>query len=257
MYAAQVDRMDQNIGRIIECLEKRGTLDNTLILFFSDNGCSGELGLFGMNWHRNKSTNYQQWRKKSGWSISQGQCWATYSNTPFRKYKQYVHEGGIASPFIAHWPRGITEGGRIVSDQLFHVLDIMPTLCELAGVEYPTEFQGRSITPTPGISMIPYWSDYVDDPPERTLYWQHLDHSAVRQGNWKLVTLNDRSTTSWELYDLSLDRSETGNVIGEHLDVARMLKDKWRAWAAEANVFPFPEERGDAKPNRAPQARQE
>ena len=257
MYAAQVDRMDQDIGRIIECLEKRGALENTLIMFFSDNGCSGELGLFGMNWHQNKRSNYNQWRKASGWSISQGQCWATYSNTPLRKYKQYVHEGGIASPFIAHWPQGITDAGRIVSDQVFHLVDIMPTLCELAGTEYPAEFRGHPITPTPGISMAPYWRGSIDEPEERTLYWQHLDHSAVRQGNWKLVTLNDRDTIDWELYDLSLDRSETDNVIEEHPEVARTLKGKWRAWAAEVDVLPFPEERGDAEPNRAPQTPRE
>jgi arylsulfatase len=252
MYAAQVDRMDQNIGRIIQCLEKRGTLDNTLIMFFSDNGCSGELGLFGMNWHQNKSSNYDQWRKASGWSISQGQCWATYSNTPLRKYKQYVHEGGIASPFIAHWPEGITEGGRIVRDQAFHLVDIMPTLCDLAGTEYPDEYQGRRITPSPGISMVPYWKGTAGQPEERTLYWQHLDHSAVRHGNWKLVTLNDRDAVDWELYDLSEDRSETNNAVDQYPEVARRLQAKWRVWAEEVNALPFPEQRGDGEPNRPP-----
>jgi arylsulfatase len=222
-------------------------------MFFSDNGCSGELGLFGMNWHQNKSTNYHQWRKAGGWSISQGQCWAAYSNTPLRKYKQYVHEGGIASPFIAHWPKGITEGGRIVSEQIFHLVDIMPTLCDVAGAEYPDEFQGRSVIPAAGISMAPYFNGTIDEPEERTLYWQHLDHSAVRQGNWKLVTLNDRSPSAWELYDLSHDRSETANVAEEHPEVARRLQASWRAWAAEVNALPFPEERGDARPNRPPE----
>ena len=257
MYAAQVDCMDQNIGRILECLEKRKALDNTLIMFFSDNGCSGELGLFGMNWHQNKSTNFDEWRKKSGWSISQGQCWATYSNTPLRKYKQYVHEGGIASPFIAHWPDGITDAGRIVSDQTFHLIDIMPTLCELADTQYPDEYQGRQVTPTPGISMLPYWKGSIDQPEERTLYWQHLNHSAVRQGDWKLVTLNDRDSADWELYDLSEDRSETDNIIADHPELARRLEAKWRTWAKDVNALPFPEDRGDAKPNRAPQAPRE
>jgi arylsulfatase len=257
MYAAQVDCMDQNIGRVIECLERRGALDNTVIMFFSDNGCSGELGLFGMNWHQYKSANYAEWRKKSAWSISQGQCWATYSNTPLRKYKQYVHEGGIASPFIAHWPKGITDPGRIVSDQTFHLVDIMPTLCELADTQYPDEYQGRRITPTPGISMLPYWKGSVDQPEERTLYWQHLNHSAVRQGDWKLVTLNDRDSADWELYDLSEDRSETDNIIADHPELARRLEAKWRTWAKDVNALPFPEDRGDAKPNRAPQAPRE
>ncbi len=249
MYAAQVDRLDWNIGRLVRRLEKRVALDNTLILFFSDNGCSGELGLFGMNWDQYKRANYAEWRKKSGWSISQGQCWAAYSNTPFRKYKQYVHEGGIASPFIAHWPEGIAGGGRIVSNEAFHLVDIMPTLCGLAGTKYPDRFQGRQIVPTPGISMVPYWN-MAASPYMRTLYWQHMNHSAVREGNWKLVTLNDRDRSRWELYDLSEDRSETANAIAEHPETARRLEAKWRAWAEKVNALPFPEDREPSTPNK-------
>jgi arylsulfatase len=255
MYAAQVDRMDQNIGRLIQHLEKRGILDDTLIMFFSDNGCSGELGLFGMNWEQYKRTNYAEWRKTGGWSISQGQCWAAYSNTPLRKYKQYVHEGGIASPFIAHWPRGITRGGRIVSNQVFHLVDIMPTLCELAGAQYPEAYQGRPVTPTPGMSMVPYWEGRVGQPEKRTLYWQHMNHAAVRDGDWKLVTLNDRDPSGWELYDLSDDRSETENAIAQHPEVARELAAKWRAWAEDVNALPFPEQRGKPDRNPPPDAR--
>ncbi len=256
MYAAQVDRMDQNIGRLIQRLEERGVLDNTLIIFFSDNGCSGELGLFGMNWQKYKRANYAEWRKAGGWSISQGQCWAAYSNTPLRKYKQYVHEGGIASPFIAHWPQGIPQGGRIVSNQVFHLTDIMPTLCELAGTEYPDEYKGRRITPTFGISMVPYWKGKVDKPEKRTLYWQHMNHSAVRDGDWKLVTLNDRDSSAWELYDLSEDRSETENVIAQHPDVVQKLTAKWRNWSEDANVLPFPEKRAKPAQNRPPDTRE-
>jgi len=243
MYAAQVDRLDQNVGRIVEQLKKNDDLDNTLIMFFSDNGCSGETDLFGMNWHKYKRANYKQWRKASGWSISQGQCWATYSNTPFKKYKQYVHEGGIASSFIAHWPKGIALKGQIISDQIFHLVDIMPTLCELAGVNYPDTYNGRKIKPCPGISMLPYWKDRIDQPQKRTLYFQHLNHSAVREGDWKLVTLDDRDDSQWELYDMSQDRSETNNQIQAHPDIAKNLKDKWHKWAKKVNVLPFPEDR--------------
>jgi len=243
MYAAQVDCLDQNVGRIVKRLEERGVLDNTLIMFFSDNGCSGELGVFGMNWHKHKRSNYTEWRKKSGWSISQGQCWATYSNTPFRKYKQYVHEGGIASPFIAHWPEGIPQRGAIVSNQAFHLIDIMPTLGELADTTYPKEYQGREIAPNPGISMTPYWQGKVAYPERRVLYWQHMNHAAIREGNWKLVTLNDRTDDHWELYDLSEDRSETENLIQEYPEIARKMKTKWRVWAKDVHVMPFPEDR--------------
>ena len=146
--------MDQGIGQIVQRLKERGVLDNTVLMFFSDNGCSGELDLYGMNWPDHKRSNYADWRKEGGWSISQGQCWANYSNTPFRKYKQYVHEGGIASPFVVHWPAAIP-GGTILSDASFHLIDIMPTLCDLAETKYPTEFDGRQVKPAPGMSMVP------------------------------------------------------------------------------------------------------
>jgi arylsulfatase len=253
MYAAQVERMDQNIGRIIEYLKENNLLETTLVMFFSDNGCSGELGLFGMNWDQHKRANYSQWRKLGGWSISQGQCWATYSNTPLRKHKIFVHEGGIASPFIAHWPNGIPNGGRVVSNQMFHLVDIMPTLCELAGTRYPSEYHGRRIAPTPGISMLPYWKKTIVRPERRTLYWQHTDHSAIRDGNWKLVTLNDRDATAWELYDLSDDRSETEDLSSQHPAMVEQLKAKWHSWAEEVNVLPFPEQRGKSRPNRPPE----
>ena len=250
MYAAQVDRMDQGIGQIVDQLRKRGVLENTVVMFFSDNGCSGELDLFGMNWPEYKRENYREWRKKGGWSISQGQCWAHYSNTPLRKYKQYVHEGGIASPFVVSWPSGIARSGRIIDEQAFHLIDIMPTLCELAGATYPSQYKGNSIKPTPGTSMVPYWKDALTHPPTRTLYWQHLNHSAIRQGEWKLVTLNDRNAEQWELYNLAQDRSEMDNVIDKHPTVATELRRAWEAWAAESNVLPFPEQRGPSEPNR-------
>ena len=243
IYAAQIDRLDFNVGRIVKHLEKRGILDDTLIMFFADNGCSGETDVFGMNWHTHKRANYRQWRKAGGWSISQGQCWASYSNTPLRKFKQYVHEGGIASPFIAHWPNGISGRGQIVGDQIFHLVDIMPTLCEIAGAKYPNEYKGREITPPPGVSMVPYWKGNVDRPENRTLYWQHLNHSAIREGDWKLVTLNDRDRSRWELYDLSGDRSETNDVITDNPEIAQRLKDKWHKWAEDVSALPFPEDR--------------
>jgi arylsulfatase len=249
IYAAQVDRMDEGIGRIVERLRERGALDNTVIMFFSDNGCSGELDLYGMNWPEHKRSNYAEWRNKGGWSISQGQCWANYSNTPFRKYKQYVHEGGVASPCVVHWPAAITDGGKIIDQQAFHLIDVMPTLCDLAGANYPTEHEGRSVKPAAGTSMVPYWKGEMNETPARTLYWQHLNHSAIRDGNWKLVTLDDRDATRWELYDLAQDRSETKNVAADNPEVVGRLRDKWQKWAEAANVFPFPEDRGEAKPN--------
>ncbi len=250
IYAAQVDRMDQGIGQIVERLRDRGVLDNTVIMFFSDNGCSGELDLFGMNWPEHKRENYQEWRKNGGWSVSQGQCWANYSNTPLRKYKQYVHEGGIASPFIVSWPKGIAESGSIVDQQTFHLIDVLPTLCDLGDANYPEQNNGKSVKPAPGSSMVPYWKGDVVNPPTRTLYWQHLNHSAIRQRDWKLVTLDDRNADKWELYDLTDDRSETENVIDKHPAVATKLLGMWNEWAAESNVLPYPEQRGKSQPNK-------
>lgn len=252
IYAASVDRMDQGIGQIVERLRRRGVLENTVIMFFSDNGCSGELDLFGMNWPEYRRENYREWRKESGWSISQGQCWANYSNTPLRKYKQYVHEGGVASPFVVHWPVGIAETGRIVDQQTFHLIDVMPTLCDLGGATYPKEHDGNPVKPAPGLSMAPYWKGIVNDPPTRTLFWQHLNHAAIRQGDWKLVTLDDRNDQRWELYDLADDRSETVNVIDKHSAVAAKLRGKWNDWATQSNVLPYPELRGESTHNKIP-----
>ncbi|MHC4165459.1 MAG: arylsulfatase [Planctomycetota bacterium] len=247
MYAAQIDRFDQNVGRIVQHLRKRGILDNTLILFFSDNGCSGELDNFGMNWGKYTSANYLQWRKAGGWSISQGQCWASYSNAPLRKYKKFVHEGGIASPFIAHWPAGIKKPGQICNKQMFHLIDIMPTLCDVAGAKYPQTYQGRDIVPAQGISMIPFVTDADTGAEPRTLYWQHESHAAIREGNWKLVTTDDRDENAWELYNLADDRSESEDLNLKHPQIARQLKKKWRRWAEQANVLPYPEQRGKSE----------
>lgn len=252
MYAAQVDRMDHGIGRIVEQLGRQDALENTVIMFFSDNGCSGELNLFGMNWPEHTRSTYSQWRRSGGWSISQGQCWANLSNTPLRKYKQYVHEGGIASPFVVHWPDGIERKNGVDSEQVFHLIDVMPTICELAGVEYPTEHRGIKITPAPGSSMVRSWKEKTAQTEERTLYWQHLNHAAVRRGDWKLVTLDDRNPSGWELYDLSADRSETDNVIEQHPNIAQELLEDWKDWAEASSVMPYPEERGESRPNLIP-----
>lgn len=247
IYAAQIDRLDWNIGRMVAHLKKHGLLENTLIMFISDNGCSGELGRFGMNWGKYTSKNYPEWRKKSGWSISQGQCWASYSNTPLQKYKIFVHEGGIATPFIAHWPAGIKETGRIYGGQMFHLIDVMPTLCEVAGAAYPETYNGRKITPAQGLNMLPFLQNSNVKTEQRTLYWQHETHAAIREGDWKLVTSDDRDDSAWELYNFAEDRSETDDLQKKHPEIAGRLLAKWRQWAKDTDVLPFPEDRGNLK----------
>jgi len=246
IYAGQVEQMDRNIGRLISRLEEHGQLENTLILFMSDNGCSGELGPFGCNWQENRRANYREWRTEGGWATSQGQCWAGLSNTPLRKFKIFVHEGGIASPFIAHWPAGIRDPGHICRDQVFHLIDIMPTLCEVAGAEYPETFRGIPITPQQGRSMRPFLEGN-GTASERTLFWQHELNAAVRAGSMKLVTSNVRDPDAWELHDLSQDRSESHNIREENPVKAERLTREWMSWAAGTDVLPWPEERGSLR----------
>lgn len=280
IYNAQIDNLDENIGRLIDKLHATGVYDDTLILFMSDNGCSGEMGRFGTHFlggqydhteagfengtyipgglqeseqwsHKDKvggvgykKSNYQQWKKESGWATSQGQCWAAYSNSPLRKFKKFVHEGGIATPLIAHWPEGITAQGQIVKQQFFHFMDVMPTLLEVAGAKYPSVYQGTPRIPLEGISMLAHMQDPNRESSERLLFWQHETHSAARKGNWKIVTDNDRADSiTWELYELTRDRSETANVADVHPQIVEELANEWRNFAARVHVTPFPERR--------------
>ena len=280
IYNAQIDNLDENIGRLTDKLKAEKVYENTLILFMSDNGCSGEMGRFGThfeggkydhiearfengtfipaggketeNWpYKDKlggvgysKSNYDQWKKASGWATSQGQCWASYSNSPFRKFKKFVHEGGIATPLIAHWPEGITSQGEIVSKPYFHFMDIMPTLLEVAGAEYPAVYKGRARTPLQGVSMLPYMRNPSRNSEERLLFWQHETHSAVRKGDWKIVTDNDRAKNiPWELYNLANDRSETNNLAEKHPRIVDELSEEWRRFARRVHVTPFPETR--------------
>jgi arylsulfatase len=241
IYAAQIERMDRNIGRIVTKLRELGELDNTLLLFLSDNGCCAEGGMFGYRWGENGIGNFREWRKQSGRSSSMGEAWSNASNTPFRMHKRWVHEGGIATPLIVHWPAVVTEGGQ-VSHQTGHVIDVMSTCLDVAQASYPSAFAGNAIKPTPGRSLLPYIRDpWRED--DRTLYWEHETHSAIRDGDWKLVTLNGTDQQAWELYDLSRVRTETHDVADAHQDrVARMQAD-WTAWAKGANVLPWPKDR--------------
>jgi arylsulfatase len=241
IYAAQVERMDQNIGRIVTKLQELGRLDNTLLMFLSDNGCCAEGGMFGYQWDQNTETNFSDWRKQSGRSSSTGEAWSNASNTPLRMHKRWVHEGGIATPLIVHWPNTISEGGKLTS-QVGHVIDIMATCMDVAEASYPTEVEGQSIKPLPGTSLLPSFQDR-SQLVKRTLFWEHETHSAIRDGDWKLVTLNAMDDAAWELYDVSSVRTETDDLATVNkLRVAEMTA-KWRVWASQANVLPWPKDR--------------
>lgn len=241
IYAAQIERMDQNIGRIVAKLQALGELDNTMLLFLSDNGCCAEGGMFGYQAKKNTRDNFATWRKQSGRSSSTGEAWSNASNTPFRLHKRWVHEGGIATPLIVHWPQVVTDGGGL-SHQPGHVVDIMATCLDAAGASYPSEFNDRNVKPSPGVSLLPS----VREPTSRdsrTIFWEHETHAAVRKGDWKLVTLNATDDTAWVLYDLSDVRTETQDVAQQHPNRVNKLKTEWTAWAKKANVLPWPKDR--------------
>ncbi|MCG8649445.1 MAG: arylsulfatase [Pirellulales bacterium] len=241
IYAAQIERMDQNIGRIVAKLRELKELDNTLLLFLSDNGCCAEGGMFGYQWKKNTKAKFTKWRKQSGRSSSTGEAWSNASNTPFRMHKRWVHEGGIATPLIAHWPDVISAGGGL-SHQVGHVVDLMATCVDVAGTSYPKALNDRPIKPVAGTSLLPAFRDRSRNVP-RTLFWEHETHAAIRVADWKLVTLNGTDENAWELYDLSSVRTETQNVAADHPGRVTEMKTQWNAWAKRADVLPWPKDR--------------
>ncbi|MDZ7720784.1 MAG: arylsulfatase [Balneolaceae bacterium] len=214
VYAAMIDRMDQNIGRVIEYLEERDELDNTLLMFVSDNGASAEVVEIGEG----------EIGSMTRWS-SLKEDWANVANTPFRMFKNYSHEGGTATPFIVHWPDVIPEGGQ-VDHSLLHFIDIMPTLVEVSGGSYPEQYKGEQLYPMEGVSFLPL---FKGDPVERTepLYYEWNEGRAVHTENWKLVQWGEE----WELYDRRTDLTETKDLADEYPDTVELLEAKWEVWS--------------------------
>lgn len=247
VYAAQVDRMDRGIRRIVETLSDLGKLDNTVIFFLADNGgCAEEIG---PNWRGL----HIPARTRDGRPVKLGNTpevmpgpedtyqsygipWANVSNTPFRRYKHWVHEGGISSPLIVHWPDGIAPDlhGRIVHD-IGHVIDIMPTCVELAGATYPREYNGHKILPPEGLSLVPVLRGQRLKRPT-ALFWEHEGNRAVRLGRWKLVAT---FRGPWELYDMEADRTELHDLSSTNQDLVEELAALYEAWAQRANVVPW------------------
>ncbi len=231
VYAAMIDRIDQNIGRLVAYLEQTDQLDNTLILFMADNGGALGGGPFGFNW---RESNVSQYGGPESF-ISYGAGWANASNTPLRKTKCFVHEGGISTPLIAHWPKAIKNPGRL-DHRPGHVVDIMPTCVEAAGAEYPRRFQGYEILPAEGSSLAPILR--AEQPkPREAIYWEHTGNRAVRQGKWKLVAVE---AGPWELYDINADRTELNNLAQQHPEKVRELSAMYNAYAERAYVEPWP-----------------
>lgn len=241
IYAAMVDRMDQQIGRVIADLESKRELDNTLIIFTSDNGACAEWDPRGFD---GKSSNDNILHRgddlermgNAGTYHSAGSGWANASNTPWRLYKHFNHEGGIASPCIIHWPAGPLE--NVVEANLekpAHIIDFLPTFMEVAEVDRRSAGKWAPA----GLSLIDQLVS--SQSASRTLFFEHEGHRAVRAGKWKLVALDQEA---WELYDVSVDRTELNDLASSHSEVVRKLSKQWNAWADENQVTPLPRDRG-------------
>ncbi|MCA9054734.1 MAG: arylsulfatase [Planctomycetaceae bacterium] len=222
VYAAMVDRMDQNIGRLLAKLDEQGLAENTLVMFLSDNGgCSEKPG--GIDPDRTPGVKEFYTACGPGWAYAQ--------NTPFRRYKSYVHEGGISTPFIARWPGKIDAGSRC--HEVGHIIDLLPTCAEVAGASYPQTHGDSMVLPCEGRSLAPLFAGgQRERHPE--LFWFWSGHRAIRAGNRKLVWESKRA--GWELYDLEVDRSELHDLAGDHPDEVGRLSAAWHEWADDVGI---------------------
>lgn len=230
VYAAMVDSMDQGIGRVMAALEASGVAENTLVMFLSDNGgCASHVGYDDPEVQRI----YREYNDGEAGSVDTfeyvGPGWGWAQNSPFRRYKVWTYEGGIATPMIAHWP-GQVEAGSITS-AISHVVDFMPTLMELGDAKYPLQRDGVEVLLPEGESFLRVLTGEDDSAAEkvRTICWGLYGNRAVRQGKWKMVW--GTTARKWELYNLKVDRTETTNLIGRHPNQARRMEQAWLRWA--------------------------
>lgn len=273
VYAAMIDVMDRGIGKIIATLEKRGMLENTVIFYMHDNGGCAEtldsvqpevqptpaqraLHTYPMDSvFVGKKPVYtrsgQYIRSELGvmpgpaetW-LTYGKEWANVSNTPFKMYKHWTHEGGIASPLIVHWPKGINQKGKIISQDA-HLMDIMATCIDIAGIPYPQTYHGQSIQPLEGKSLV---GAFHGIPIKRDfLFWEHEGNRAIKYGKWKLVSMTARNkffTTAdqnnWELYNVESDPTESQNLAHQYPDKVKALALLWEQEAFRTKALPWP-----------------
>ena len=221
VFAAMVDVLDQNIGRLIEFLKKQGIFDNTLILFCSDNGaCPFE---------RTRGRYLEPWNPESYWTYDAS--WAHVGNTPFRLYKQNQHEGGISSPLIVHWPAGLQTKPGAITRQPAHLIDFMATFLELTNANYPTQLGSRVIDPLQGKSLLPIFRAQKREPHEK-MYFHFGTDRALRQGPWKLVSAK---LGKWELYNLDHDRTELNNLSTKEPQRVDSMAAEWFRMAADVD----------------------
>jgi arylsulfatase len=216
IHAAMIHRMDTEIGRVVEQLRAMNAIENTIILFMSDNGASAEQMIRGDK----HDPTAPPGSAKSFLCLGPG--WSSAANTPLRLHKSWVHEGGISTPLIVQWPAGIPARGEFRRNP-GHLIDIAPTILELAGGTWPQTFNGKPVPPPPGKSLVPAFT-HDNSVSHDYLWWLHDGNRAIRVGNWKLVTDH---TGPWELYDLEADRSETHNLAGKYPDKVKDLEAAW------------------------------
>lgn len=265
VYAAMLDCMDQGIGRFVETLKKNGQYENTVILFLQDNGgCAEAMGRGGPPIPRLEkpklptlAADYLQpsmipKQTRDGFPVRQGkgvmpggadtyigygQAWANVSNTPFREYKHWQHEGGISTPLIAHWPAGLSEDERgKLNATPSHLIDIMATCVELGRASYPTTYGEQPILPLEGISLAPTFQG-KEALRKVPIYWEHEGNRAIRIGEWKLVSKHPKG---WELYNIDIDRTETNDLADQQPARVEDMAKQWDAWAARVGVLPWP-----------------
>lgn len=279
VYAAMITRMDKGIGKIVEKLKEKGMLENTLILFLQDNGGCAET----LNWTRDNNEHQELTeapvydpmgpdelqtqmfpkQNREGFPVimmgknvmagsdqtyhAYGPVWANVSNTPFREFKHWVHEGGVATPLIAHWPAVISDRGQI-RHQPGHLIDIMATVVDITGATYPADYNGKAIVPLEGKSLKGVFTN--NETIEReAIYFEHEGNRGLRKGKWKLVSkaydgsgyfrkVNNLATEQWELFDMENDRTETVDLAQENPDIVHELSDLWHQWAKRTNAIP-------------------
>ena len=241
VFAAMVEGIDTGVGKIVHHLKATSSFDNTLILFLSDNGACYEWGPFGFDGvsRKGETTLYKESVVRKiggpGTDHSYGSAWANLGNTPFRMYKHFTHEGGISTPFIAHWPKGIGKQDYWVNDPA-HLMDVMPTLIEVTGAQYPKIQNGQQITPTEGVSLLSAMRGGAL--PKRTIGFDHQDAHALRQGDWKAVySKRMPNELKWELYNLAEDRCELNDLAEKYPDRIKQMAADWEVWARHVGVI--------------------
>lgn len=279
VYAAMITRMDKGIGKIVEKLKEKEMLENTLILFLQDNGGCAET----LNWVKatNENNELSEQRayepmgpdelqtqmfpkqNREGFPVvfmgknvmagsdqtyhAYGPVWANVSNTPFREFKHWVHEGGVSTPLIAHWPAVIKDRGQI-RHQPGHLIDIMATIVDITGATYPSEYEGKAIVPMEGKSLRGVFTNNETIKRE-AIFYEHDGNRGLRKGKWKLVSkaydnaghfrkVNNLASDQWELYDMERDRTETVDLAQKYPDRVNELSDLWQQWAKKTNVIP-------------------